>query len=70
MPVSLGTRRIAAMLDSGSNVNLMSESLFKSLPANLHCVIVRNSEQEVVLASNHTVSVTGCSVVKLQTPSR
>ena len=77
MPVNFGTLKVSALLDnenqtcalldSGSTVNIISNSLFKSVPS--QCVYsFKPSSECITVASNVQVQVLGVARVKLSTP--
>lgn len=52
MPVNIKVLQVAALLDAGSSINIISKSLFDILPNNGKFNLRSGSEQTVKLANN------------------
>ena len=68
LPVSFKNSNVAALLDTGSNVNLMSTKLYQSLSHAEKSVIQENTNVVIKLASNQTINVVGQAEVKARLP--
>ena len=67
MPVSIYDVKVAALMDTGSSVNIMSNSLFQKLPTHVKCDF-QNTSQSVILANNQSVNILGTGRIQIRTP--
>ena len=68
MPVNIKGMQVAALLDTGSSINIISKSLFDKLPHNGKFNFRSGSEQTVNLANNQSVCIFGTASILVQTP--
>ena len=54
---------ISAMLDSGSSINLMSKKLYEFLPDRAKSKLIPITDDNIVLANNQQIKITGFSKV-------
>ncbi|CAG2215885.1 unnamed protein product [Mytilus edulis] len=67
MPVKVNHISVAALVDSGSSINIISKSFYDSLPDTCKTSICSVSEK-IVLANNQSVNIVGKCTVKIQVP--
>ena len=67
MPVSFESIHVAALLDSGSSINIISETLYNSLPYCCKYPIDTDNRDSVKLANNQTVEIQGTAYIVLKT---
>ena len=65
LPVKLNKLQIAALLDSGSSINIMSEELYHRVPNSCKSGINSCNTDTVKLANNKSVVIVGTAHVKL-----
>ena len=58
----------SGLIDSGCNVNIMSESLYNALPSNAKVHFQPDVEGQIILASNQSVKVLGTAKIKAKLP--
>ena len=69
MPVDICGIKVAALLDTGSNVNIISKSLFQRLPVqSKSCFVPSVGHQSVTLANGNSIDIVGTARIKVQTP--
>lgn len=66
MPVKCGETNIAALIDTGSSINILSVDLFNSLPENCKSRIYPFHE-EIKLANGHHIKIIGTADLKIRT---
>ncbi|CAG2248036.1 unnamed protein product [Mytilus edulis] len=59
--------KIAALVDTGSSINVISQQLFNSIPET-HKSWVNSTSEKIVLANNQSVNIIGVSRIKIQIP--
>ncbi|CAC5400532.1 unnamed protein product [Mytilus coruscus] len=67
MPVKVNHISVAALVDSGSSIHIISKSFYDSLPDTCKTSICSVSEK-IVLANNQSVNIVGKCTVKIQVP--
>ncbi|CAC5414435.1 unnamed protein product [Mytilus coruscus] len=67
MPVKVNHISVAALVDSGSSINIISKSFYDSLSDTCKPSICSVSEK-IVLANNQSVNIVGKCTVKIQVP--
>lgn len=68
IPVIFHSKKVHAMLDSGCDINVMSETLFKSLPKSCKSNIDMFSGSRIMVADSRYVDVKGTAKVKARMP--
>ena len=68
MSVNVGSSSVAALIDTGSSINVISKQYYDSLPESCKSV-VSDVTDKIVLANNQTIKVSGISRVKINTPN-
>ncbi|XP_033730863.1 uncharacterized protein LOC117320371 isoform X2 [Pecten maximus] len=68
-PVQIGTHNVAALLDSGSSINVMSDSLFEQLPHSSKSSINLCDAVSIGLANASKVQVKGSANVQVKLPN-
>ncbi|CAG2248537.1 Retrovirus-related Pol polyprotein from transposon 17.6,Retrovirus-related Pol polyprotein from transposon 297 [Mytilus edulis] len=66
----IGTLKVAALVDSGSSINIMSKSLFDSVSDKQKLSFEQLDCSEIRLANNDTIKVTGTAKIKLYIETR
>ena len=66
IPVKCGETNIAAVIDTGSSINILSINLFNSLPENSKSRIYPFHE-EIKLANGHHIKIIGTADLKIRT---
>ena len=67
MPVKVNTIKIAALIDCGSSINIISNQFYTSIPQKCKSNIFPVNEK-IILANNQSVSVIGKANIKIQVP--
>ncbi|VDI02672.1 Hypothetical predicted protein [Mytilus galloprovincialis] len=67
LPVQILNLKIAALVDTGSSINVISQQLFNSIPET-HKSWVNSTSEKIVLANNQSVNIIGVSRIKIQIP--
>ena len=67
MPVQLYSQKVVALVDSGSNISIMSEALSNSLPSSL-VYQYDSCKENLVVADSYQVQIQGVARVKVATP--
>ncbi|CAG2184531.1 unnamed protein product [Mytilus edulis] len=67
MPIKVNHISVAALVDSGSSINIISKSFYDSLPDTCKTSICSVSEK-IVLVNNQSVNIVGKCTVKIQVP--
>ncbi|CAC5371045.1 unnamed protein product [Mytilus coruscus] len=67
LPVQILNLKIAALVDTGSSINIISQQLFNSIPET-HKSWVNSTSEKIVLANNQSVNIIGVSRIKIQIP--
>lgn len=65
LPVEFNKLQVAALLDSGSSINIMSEELYRTVPNSCKSRINSCNTDTVKLANNQSVVIVGTAHVKL-----
>ena len=66
LPVTFYNRSISALVDTGSSINIMSRSLYDSLPFTCKSIIHSVSNSDVLVASGETVVIDGTAKVRVK----
>lgn len=68
LPVKFKTLQVAALIDSGSSIDIMSDRLYNSLPQSCKLRSLDTSTRDTVkLANSQSVDIVGTSIVKMYT---
>jgi hypothetical protein len=62
--------KVAALVDSGSSINIMSKTLFDSIPEQYKLSFERLECSEIRLANNETIKVSGVANIELNIKSQ
>ena len=65
MPVRFDSFKVAALVDSGSSINIMSDQLHYSLPHKCKSELNFEANDSIKLANDQTVQVEGTAHVKM-----
>ena len=68
MPVEFQNTKFAALCDSGSSINIMSDALYHSLALNERSSLSPDDKDSIVLANNQTINVLKMADVNLKLP--
>lgn len=60
-------KKIAALIDTGSSINVISQQLFNSIPET-HKSWINSTIEKIVLANNKSVNIVGVSRIKIKIP--
>jgi hypothetical protein len=68
MPVKCGETNIAALIDTGSSINILSIDLFNSLSENCKSrICIYSFQEEIKLANGHHIKIIGTADLKIRT---
>ena len=68
MPVKWGETNIAALIDTGSSINILSIDLFNSLSENCKSrICIYSFQEEIKLANGHHIKIIGTADLKIRT---
>ncbi|CAC5404413.1 unnamed protein product [Mytilus coruscus] len=68
MPVTLDNIEIAALRDSGSSINVISQQLFNSLPEHYRNSF-KSANEKILLANNASINIVGTARIKIKVPT-
>ncbi|KAL5017800.1 hypothetical protein ScPMuIL_003522 [Solemya velum] len=65
LPSKFGSIEVAALIDTGSSINVMSRTLFNSIPDKYKSKLNTVGNSKIVLANNQTIDIDGTASVKM-----
>ena len=68
LPVDIFNLKVSALLDSGSSVNIISNSFFKRLPVSVQSTLRSCNHDTLTLANNQNIQVLGTARIPIKTP--
>ncbi|CAC5361630.1 Retrovirus-related Pol polyprotein from transposon 17.6 [Mytilus coruscus] len=68
MPVTIDNIEIAALIDSGSSINVISQQLFNSLPEHYRNSF-KSANEKILLANNASINIVGTARIKIKVPT-
>ena len=68
MPVKVNNLKVAALIDSGSSINIISKQFYDSISDSCKSQIQSPVYEKILLANNQSVGVIGKSSVKMHVP--
>lgn len=68
MPVKVNNLKVAALIDSGSSINIISKQFYDSILDSCKSQIQSPVYEKILLANNQSVGVIGKSSVKMHVP--
>lgn len=60
--------KVAALVDTGSSINIMSSELFRSLPSYCQLSFRPHVVSKITLANNQQIAIEGTAIVKIKIP--
>ncbi|CAC5388073.1 unnamed protein product [Mytilus coruscus] len=68
MPVTIDNIEIAALIDSGSSINVISQQLFNSLPEHYRNSF-KSANEKILFANNASINIVGTARIKIKVPT-